>query len=615
MTAPSYTEDLTDLTNGTGDEASGWAESTNVNWQAGASIAYQDNEYPYIQGSYAVTEQTKKTGVATLIANNGGGTGGHGTDGAYFLWMNFSSPFNVDTYANGGFRVLVGSGLGDFYAWDVGGKDKGRYPFGGWQCFAVNTSETPDDTVGSPTATEQYVGGAVNVATGISKGQVHQVDMIRYGRGSSIFEYGEAADYCTIAGFAAQNDTTSYMWGLIQDIGGVYLYKGKMTLGTGSNAVDFRDSGVLILIDDTPKCTANFNTIEVNNASSRVDMENFVFKALGTQSPGRWVTNANADLNIESCQFLEMGAFTLGGSGSEFLNCLFQSCGLITVAGGKLNGSKVLTSSVTSGGAIDWDLATDPDGYLDDMEVSKGSGTHHAINFGAAVPATMTIRGCTFTGFNAADNNDDSTFYFEDTGGTITLNCVNCSGNVTYKSAGATIVIVSDPVTVKVTAVDTDGVEVENARVFAKAKDGTGPFPFEETVTIANSGVTATVTHTGHGMASNDYVNIDLSGSADWKTHLLNDGVFQITVTGVDTYTYTMSGAPGSSPSGTIKATFVALYGLTDANGVKSTSRVYATDQPLTGWVRNTPTHKTAKLFGDVDSTDGYLTTAVLSAD
>jgi hypothetical protein len=77
-----------------------------------------------------------------------------------------------------------------------------------------------------------------------------------------------------------------------------------------------------------------------------------------------------------------------------------------------------------------------------------------------------------------------------------------------------------------------------------------------------------------------------------------------------------MTGSPGSSPSGTpIKATFVALYGLTDVNGDKSTTRVYSADQPVTGWVRLTPTYKTAKLFGTVDDADGYSAIGVMVDD
>jgi hypothetical protein len=79
-----------------------------------------------------------------------------------------------------------------------------------------------------------------------------------------------------------------------------------------------------------------------------------------------------------------------------------------------------------------------------------------------------------------------------------------------------------------------------------------------------------------------------------------------------------MGSTPGASPTGTITSTFVALYGLTDSNGVKSTSRVYSSDQPITGWARKSsasPYYKEGAISGSVDSADGLTATAVLVAD
>ena len=595
------------------EESTGWNESSNSAWDDQGPPAYQDQDYAYIQGSYSVTADTTKTGVGTLLWDYGS-TFTIPTDGAMLIWLNFYNPNALASYANGGLRAIIGSGLGTFWSWDVGGSDFGSYPYGGWQNFAVNDTISPDDTVNSYAGgSHQIVGGGCNVVTGIGKGESFQVDAIRYGRCSSIFEYGESGDYADFAGFAAANDAQSARWGLIQAISGGYLYKGKMTLGTVSNAVNFEDADTLVLIDNTPKVTANFNTIEVNNASSWVSMDNIIFRALGTQSPGRWVTNANADLDINACQFISMGAFTFGGTNSTFTNCIWRGCGLITVDGGTLNGSSVLESTVAAdASAIEWDVNTDPDGYLDNLTISKGSNDHHAIEFGDTVPSTMTIRGLDASGFSSSDSQNSSTFYFADTAGTITLNCVGCTGNMTYKSAGATINIVEDPVTVQVTVKTTAGVVVENARVLVAASDGTGPFPFEETVTIVNSGTTATVTHNSHGMASNDYVVIE------GASHEENNGIFQITYSDANTYTYTMSSAPGSSPTGTITSTFVALYGLSNASGIVSTSRVYSSDQNVTGWARkssSTPRYRQGPIAETVDSTDGMTTTAILSLD
>jgi hypothetical protein len=113
-------------------------------------------------------------------------------------------------------------------------------------------------------------------------------------------------------------------------------------------------------------------------------------------------------------------------------------------------------------------------------------------------------------------------------------------------------------------------------------------------------------------MANNDKVVI--SGAS----HLANNGVFTITVTGVDTYTYTMGSSPGSNPTGTIKSTFVALSGTTNGSGQITMSRVFATDQPVTGTARKSssaPFYKAGPINGIIDSAAGATLSAVLVLD
>jgi hypothetical protein len=624
MAAPTYTTDLStfELCEGT----SGCDEF--VNMEDGGTESYQDTD-DIIQGSYHISASCSlKVGELQSLGMDAGSAVTIPTDGAIFMWFKFDAGGILDTYDNGGVRAVIGQSYTNWDAWKAGGVDKSPNPAGGWWNYAINpTVRTYEYRGGTGTGTSyQYAGMAIDVtAAGPTKGQPFKIDGFRYGRGSIIFEYGSSGDgYANFSDAAAKNDandaTDGYnRWGLFSAYGGGYLWKGRMQLGTSTNALEMEDENVFILIDDTINCLTNFNTIEVNNASTVVTWTNVIFKALGTQSPGRLVMNNNADMNLDSCQFFDMGAFTFGGSASEFLNCTWNGCGLVTVAGGKLNGSNVLNSTVAAdASAIDWDVNVDPDGYLDNLTVSEGTNSHHAIEFGSTCPASMTIRGLDVgSDFASTDAQTNSTFYISDsnTGNSYTINCVGCSGNMTYKSAGAAVTIVNDPVTVKATVTTAAGVAIENARVYVQAKDGTGPFPFEETVTISNSGTTATVTHTGHGMATNDYVQI-YGGTVP-----ANEGVFQITLDGVDPtnkYSYTMGSTPGASPTGTITSTFVALYGLTDSNGVKSTSRVYSSDQPITGWARKSsasPYYKEGAISGSVDSADGLTATAVLVAD
>lgn len=482
MTAASYTTDLTDLT--TAESVTNWVELTGTiggeAYNANGPPAGADADYPFIQGSYSVTQDcTKNTSVGSLAYNNGSGTGGHGTDGAYFVWQNFMVASNVGTYAQGGFQVCVGSGTGDFDAWYVGGVDKAPYPYGGWINSVANTTITPDGTAGTPTTTEQYIGSAVYVVTGPQKGEVHNCDAIRYGRGTSIFEFGDLSNgYATIAGYAAKNDandaTDGYnRWGLVQETSGGYLYKGHMSLGTATNAVDFRDSDRIIFLQWCPKVTSNFNTIEVTNASSNIEMTNFQFIQLDTStaSDGRWITTNDATVALTSCSFQDMGTFTFD-SNTTADTCIFTRCLQVDAGGGDLSDSSILESAVTGGGsagggALLWNDAADPNTSTDGMTFSKGAGSHHAIEFGTSTPTTINLTDMTFTDFSASDQQTTSVLYFPDKGTdtTWTVNHTGTTGTISYyKARAGDTVTISSSVTVTVTVKDESGTVISTAQ-------------------------------------------------------------------------------------------------------------------------------------------------------
>lgn len=390
MAAATYTEDLTDLN--TAEVATGWLEFSGTiggeAYNTNGAPAGGDGDYPFIQGSYSVTQDCgKDTSIGSLAYNNSTGTGGHGTDGAYFVWQNYMVASNIGTYAQGGMQVCVGSGGGDFKAWYVGGVDKSPYPYGGWVNHAINTTVTADGTAGTPTATEQYIGAAVYVVTGSSKGEVHNVDVIRYGRGSAIFQFGDLTNgYATIAGFAAQNDNSSNRWGLIQETAGGYLWKGRMQLGTATNAVDFRDSNVTIFIQWTPKVTANFNLIECINASSNIEMTGFQFVQLDTTtaSKGRFLMTNQCDVSLDSCVFNDMDTFVFDKGGTktvDVIDCTFARCGqitqgLATITGAFINKSTASTSLVVN----------DISEVTGNTFISDGS--NHAVDLGSYTTGT-----------------------------------------------------------------------------------------------------------------------------------------------------------------------------------------------------------------------------------
>jgi hypothetical protein len=472
MAAPNYTTNLSTLDQA--ESNTNWVEFTGTSnggfdYNNQGSPQGADGDWPYIQNTYAVTQTCAytKAGYGSLAYNNGSSIGGHGTDGAYFVWQLMANP-NYDSYTNGGLQVLAGDSVSSFYAWNVGGNDVGVGLYLGWQNHVVNTSVTPDDYSGTYAGSgEQIVGAAVKCTASIAKGEPHAVDVIRYGRGDAVFTDGDLSNgYCTIAGFAATNDSINNRWGLIQAVPGGYLWKGLMQFGTSGTAVDFRDSDRIIFIQWTPKVTSNFNTIEIVNASSRVDMTNFQFIQLDTStaSDGRWITTNDADVNLDSCFFYDMGTFTFDG-GTTALNCSWVRCLQIDPVGADLSFSSVIESAVTGGGsvgggALKWNESSDPNTYLNDMYFSKGAGSHHAIEFGTSAPTTINLTNMEFSGFNASNQQNDSVLCFPDTGSNVTWTVAHTgtTGTISYyKARSGDTVSISSSVSVTITVKDTDG--------------------------------------------------------------------------------------------------------------------------------------------------------------
>lgn len=612
MAAASYTTDLAVISQA--DESSGtWAEPTATGWTALSSTSFQETDFP-LQGAttlYCVSGPIK-TGVGGLLADAGASGITIPTDGAVLYWMWLSVPGLMDTSNSA--RLVIGSGLADFY-W-VQGLAKADYTYGGWRNLAMgDPSAITVSTQGAPSSTRRYFGWCYACTfSGTLKGNPYGADVIRYGRCEARINGGELAGYATFDGFAAVNDTSANRWGLIQAVSGGYLWKGLITLGY-SSAVDFRDSNKMILIDNTPRVTSNFNKIEIKQATSRVDWTSISFLCTApstTASKGSLEVVDDCDVNIDKCTFTDMNIFIFKAS-SAILNSIFRRCAAITANGADFTGSLFDASTVAADtSCIVWDVNTDPNNYLDSCTFIKGTNAHHAIEFGTTSPTTMTLTNTIFTGFNASNAQNDSCIHFKRTTGEITLTI--SGGTVpSYKTAGATITIVTSSRTIKAIVQKADGTKIASARVLLKtAADASGGFPYDDTVTITNSGTTATVSHTAHGMATNDKVQITGASLT------ANNGIFQITKVSDDSYTYTMSSTPGSNPTGTIKANFIFLDGTTDTNGEISMSRAIGANQTVTGWARKSsgsPYYKQGPLSGEVVTTGNSTFTAILSTD
>lgn len=314
------------------------------------------------------------------------------------------------------------------------------------------------------------------------------------------------------------------------------------------------------------------------------------------------------DPDITQASIALAGDIELEVSNAEMIDCVLSSMGAVRIRGGAFCKRTSISSSLATAkhGALDLGSADPAADTVRDLTIQN-------CNKGILLKGTST--GTTtynFRNIQFSNNTKDVRVDFP-AGATITINILEGGDTPTLDNVNSsTVNIVAASVTVKVTAITDASVLVANAQVVMKASDGTGPFPFEETVTITRSGAVATVTHTAHGMDTNDYILIRDAVQQEYNI------VAQITKIDANSYSYTVSGTPVTPATGTITGTFVALAGLTDGSGILSVSRVYSADQPVTGYARKStasPFYRQGALSGTILAASGYDKSAVMVSD
>jgi len=464
MAVPSYTTDLAttsaDTTKGTiyrQDSTTAltttgclgtltWGEPTG---SAAGGLPTQDTDY-FILG----VATADKSFNATSVGGLGVGTTNAAslpTDGAFLFWSMFTCPNSIANQASGGIQVVIGNTLANYKRFYVAGDD--THPYGGWRCYAVNPSVTSSLDYGSPTSTTQYFGVVYNVDNAVSKGQPAALGAIRFGRCYTLCTGGESANYATFAGaytFNNYNDGTNG-WnrlGLVQYDSGTYKMQGLFQMGSSGATVDFRDSNKNIVIQNTEFVTSNFNTFEVQNASSRVDMTAISITALGTVSKGRWVTTDNATQNITNCTFTDMGTFAYA-SNSILTRDTYRSCGLVTQNGATLTGC---TFDTPSGTAL---LSNNPAAISSCTFTSTGTG--HAIELTSACAGnSYSFSGNNFTGYASTDGSTGNEVIYNNSGGAVTINYSGGSGVISVKNGAGASTSVASSVTLTIEIRDSD---------------------------------------------------------------------------------------------------------------------------------------------------------------
>lgn len=458
------TQQLSDIS--TAESATGWA---------GASGGLDAQVFK--QGNNAWTYQTPKNGIGLgsfTPAANINMTANYTTPHLYWVMrcdvMTFCELLNTGA-TNSGLMLRVTDGSGNYVQWHVEGRDTWD---GGWKNFVFDLTNTTKIHSTSGTLSLADVDIISWYTDNTNSGTIRIIDntwldAVRYGDGLQVqstttedFDFGDVA---------VEDALVANYYQVLQRNFGILAAQGGFEIGdgAGSGTTSLVSKNEQIVFQDQVVGGAHYKLVGVASATATtdIDIKGAIFSSDELTGPD--VDWSDTDINsiIFRGTMLNMGSFVYQ-SGADCSPVAYVNCGQITPDGADMRDSAIAEYEGTANtSALIYNNAADPDGELDGMEFIRGAAATHAIEFGVDVPASLTLRNCIFSGYNAADTQDDSTFHFKDTGGTITLNLIGCTGNFTYRSDGATIVLEIAPVTVLIKVLDdTTGLAIPAARVW-----------------------------------------------------------------------------------------------------------------------------------------------------
>ena len=465
------------------------AEST-TNWAAlggGAAGLVQETDF-FIQGYNCISKNI--TGVGTLKGmwyDNGSGidfTSGANTGKHVFIWIFVGTPQLCDTLANGGVRVRLGtdgSNYGDFY---VDGGDTNIV--GGWKRYVIDPTKTPSASTGTlNTASIRYY-GALLLTTGAAKGNNLGIDAIDYGFGIKVTGTSTAVwDEILLADMG-----TGYMrWGVVQQVGGTLMARGRLTFGdnVGTLSMDVSDVSRMVTWEYqtyyqggsvASMATALLKFLTVGNATGTTKYTDGVIVGSGDTAKGRsgslfralggTVTVDFSASNVTNVKFYGStfygcsGGLTFSssaGTNHEFMGCVIASCGIVTAGNVKIRTCtfSATTDASSDGSALLWNAS------INIMNCSFVANTHatndpHAIKHTAT--GTFTYDSLIFTGNDYdIDNNSTGLVTVQNTATTSGQPVSNAS---TYENTGggaSTSIVTTVPISIHVQDEDTTSIE------------------------------------------------------------------------------------------------------------------------------------------------------------
>lgn len=447
-----------------------------------------------IQGAACLTNKCSTTVTPTDVGGSLVLTATHDLTGQHlFSWRNVTTPANMNTKANQGVCLQLGSDAtypgANYKRWFLSGSDIDI--IGGWTCYVLDPAGTADASTGTLNiAALKTLGFVCRQLTGVGTTlNNHFVDAVRRGTGLTVVD-GTDGTPVTFSDVLAWDNANARAWGILTAYSEGLFGAGKFRIGTtGQTAVTrFKDTDKNLTFRNFPVAdsfyefvlngTATFNTIfQLGNYSGGVASGGCNISVAGA----RWwnlTVNANSKALIYASKLNRLRQATLTGT-SELRTCTVTNSGTIDTNGAVLSGCAFAGHTATQ---LKIDSATEM------AQVTKCSFTSGGVGYAIEATATgdYTLDGLTFSGYGA-DGTTTAAFY-NNSGGVINISLAGGAGTPTVKNgAGATTNFVTNY------QVSVNGLVTGSRVKVTKTSDGTVLFNDVET----NGSISFMTTYTG----------------------------------------------------------------------------------------------------------------------
>ena len=469
------------LTNDTGGSGTGdWKELGGGSYSLTPDASLYAGESPPVSiGSKYASKSgyTYIDGITPLDFSNGGTE-----EGQYiYIWVKILSNSPLETLANEGLAVMVGSATGDNIKYLVGGSDDANEWNTDWRLFVVDpTIQTGAIITGTPDISAiDTIGLWMDTATSV-RAETFFISQIMCAKGLKV-EGTSATMYDDIVAWST--DYVNRAAGMFQKRGQTYFSLGSLSIhsdngssnvsATGSNVeyeksefwngstwvTTYPTAANLISAEDTAGNTVDMvetNVGVAGNATNRVSLDTSL--ALTYEKNGGYLKYLNT-LDSASGHIYNGVVFSLYASRSigeeSYSNCTFDGSGTLTMGTSNFAGNNIINGTLGVISTVILDLSAVA------TNTFNGAGNHHAVQLSSIGGGSMTW-DCATTGFAVGvtgspitpTNTGNEAIYVAATSGELTINVAGGATVPSIKSAGATINVVAGAVSININVKD-----------------------------------------------------------------------------------------------------------------------------------------------------------------